>query len=71
MVAASQPLACDAGVSILKSGGNAVDAATAVAGMLAVTGSRFAQKVIIVAGNGSALCLGPHYVGPIAFGVTS
>ena len=37
MVAASQPLACDAGVSILKSGGNAVDAAIAVAGMLAVT----------------------------------
>ena len=37
MVAASQPLACDAGVSILKSGGNAIDAAIAVAGMLAVT----------------------------------
>ena len=37
MVACSQPLAAEAGLSILKSGGNAIDAAIAVAAALAVT----------------------------------
>ena len=37
MVACSQPLAAKAGLSILKSGGNAIDAAIAVAAALAVT----------------------------------
>ena len=37
MVACSQPLAAEAGLSILKSGGNAVDASIAIAAALAVT----------------------------------
>jgi len=37
MVASSQPLACAAGLSILSAGGNAADAAVAVAAALNVT----------------------------------
>ncbi|MGH9559160.1 MAG: gamma-glutamyltransferase, partial [Bryobacteraceae bacterium] len=37
MVVAQEPLAADIGVSVLKSGGNAVDAAVAVGFAMAVT----------------------------------
>ena len=37
MVAANQPLAVEAGLSILKQGGNAADAAVTTAAVLAVT----------------------------------
>lgn len=37
MIAASQPLACQAGLDILKKGGNAADAAVAVSAVLGLT----------------------------------
>ena len=40
MVVAQEPMAADVGVAVLKSGGNSVDAAVAVAFALAVTQDR-------------------------------
>ncbi|KAJ6649889.1 Glutathione hydrolase-like YwrD proenzyme [Pseudolycoriella hygida] len=46
MVACSQPLAAEAGLSILKQGGNAVDAAVAVAAALNVTQPTSTGKIV-------------------------
>ena len=54
MVAASQPLACDAGISILKKGGNAVDAAIAKQGTTLVV-------VNSVCGCAASNAMLPHY----------